>query len=48
MDNELKWTTHKTNQVFLDEGWYTKEYLQIILDALNKQDEHIKKSIGKE
>jgi len=44
--SEYTINTYPTGRVFLDEGWYTEEDLRKIQDALDRQNKHIKESIG--
>jgi hypothetical protein len=44
--SEYEVKTYPTGKVFLDEGWYTEEDLRKILGAIDRQNKHIKESMG--
>ena len=45
-ENKLTYNTYPTGRVYLDEGWYTEDDLRKIQDALERQNKHIKESMG--
>ena len=46
MDNKLEYKTYNTGKVFFEEGWYSKEYLESIIEAIARQDKHTKEMMG--
>lgn len=37
---------YETNQVYLEEGWYTKKDFEDILKTIERQDKHTKEMMG--
>jgi hypothetical protein len=42
-ENEIK--IHSTGQVFIEQGWYTPEYLKTILECIERQNKHIQQAM---
>jgi len=45
-NKELNYKTYNTGKIFIEGGWYSKEYIKAILDSIERQDKHTKEMIG--
>jgi hypothetical protein len=45
--DEYEYTTLSTSKFWLEEGWYTPEDLQKIIDFSKAQQEHLRESMEK-
>ena len=45
-DDELTCKIYETGEVFIEQGWYSKEYIKAILDCIERTEKHTKEMMG--